>query len=146
VRAILSHSATKATFPANLRRRTRTAMTWRPLTIEELREIVAHDLRHCSDELCAYFVSVGFEPAKWQQFPFGDEGNGFWAVASDQGRVLWYNDIEDGFNVSTFTDWGTIPSDEYWCNQHELKEGLLALRHGPTWQMSPSRAGNTPSR
>ena len=103
--------------------------------------MIVHELRHCSDELRSYFASVGFEPAKWRQSPWGDEGNGFWAVASDQGRVLWYNDIEDGFNVSAFTDWGIIPDDEYWCNQDELKDGLLALKHGPIGQMGPPRPG-----
>jgi hypothetical protein len=116
-------------------------MTWRPVSIEELREILARELRHCSDELRAYLSSVAFEPAKWQQSPYGDEGNGFWAIASDQGRVLWYNDIEDGFNVSAFTEEGAIPSDEYWCNQDELRDALLALKHGPVGQMGPPRPG-----
>ena len=52
-------------------------MTWRPLSIDELREMIAHELRHCSDELRSYFASVGFEPAKWRQSPLGDEGKGF---------------------------------------------------------------------
>ena len=31
---------------------------------------------------------------------------------------IWYNDIEEGFNVSTFEEYGTIK--ELWCNQSEL--------------------------
>jgi hypothetical protein len=42
-------------------------------------------------------------------------------------RVLWYNDIEEGFNVSRFTTVGSIPSTEYWCNQDELRWALSAL-------------------
>jgi hypothetical protein len=68
-----------------------------------------------SDEEQTYFKRVAFEPTNWSQSPYGDEGGGFWAVAADDNRVLWYNDIEDGFNVSTCAEWGTIPADEYWC-------------------------------
>ena len=74
--------------------------------------MIAHELRHCSDELRSYFASVGFEPAKWRQSPWGDDGQGFWAVTSIR-RSAPVNDIEDGFNVSAFTDWGIIPDDEY---------------------------------
>jgi hypothetical protein len=41
--------------------------------------------------------------------------------------VLWYNDIEDGFNVSRFVQWGEIPSDEYWCSQDPLQYALPKL-------------------
>lgn len=32
---------------------------------------------------------------------------------------LWFNDIEDGFNRSKYSDFGKI--DEYWCNQDRLE-------------------------
>jgi hypothetical protein len=63
-------------------------------------------------------------PEKWKQHPHGDEdgdeGDGFWVVAIFGNRCIYYNDIEDGFNISTFGEWGTI--DEYWCNQSKLEE------------------------
>jgi hypothetical protein len=58
-------------------------------------------------------------PEKWQQHPHGDVGGGFWAVAIIGCRVLWFNDIEDGFNLSVYSRFGQI--DEYWCNQDELE-------------------------
>jgi hypothetical protein len=33
--------------------------------------------------------------------------------------VIWYNDIEEGFNRSRYTAYGSI--DDYWCNQDELE-------------------------
>jgi hypothetical protein len=89
------------------------------------------------DEQRAYFKSVAFKPSKWTQAPYGDEGGGFWAIAADDDRVLWYNDIEEGFNVSTFTERGTIPPDEYWCNQDELKFALPASMGGHRWKAGP---------
>jgi len=76
-------------------------MDWRPLTHDELQSILERELAECSDEQRGYFKTVAFEPVKWSQSPYGDEGGGFWAVAAEDNRVLWYNDIEDGFNVST---------------------------------------------
>lgn len=61
---------------------------------------------------------VQIAPAKWKQFPWGDVGDGFWVVGVIGNRVLWYNDIEEGFNRSTFSKFGEIV--EYWCNQDEL--------------------------
>ena len=87
-------------------------MDWRRITREELQSAIERELADCSSELRKYFEAVAFEPTKWSQSPYGDERGGFWAIAADQNRVLWYNDIEDGFNVSAFTAWGTIPADE----------------------------------
>ena len=87
-------------------------MTWKPTSLIELNEIVARDLATCSVEQRAYFATVAFKPTKWHQSPYGDESGGFWAIACEQDRVLWYNDYEEGFNVSTFTARGTIPVDE----------------------------------
>jgi hypothetical protein len=55
---------------------------------------------------------------KWRCSPFGDDSGGFWAVAVDGERVLWFNDIEDGFNWSRCTVRGRI--DEYLCDQREF--------------------------
>jgi hypothetical protein len=114
-------------------------MAWSPLSRDELQSILRRELAECSDEQRVYFDGVAFEPAKWSQSPYGDEGGGFWAVAADDNRVLWFNDIEDGFNVSTYTDWGTIPVNQYWCNQDELKAALPALMGHHIWKTGPPR-------
>ena len=33
--------------------------------------------------------------------------------------VIWYNDIEEGFNRSQYSTYGEI--EDYWCNQDELE-------------------------
>jgi hypothetical protein len=69
--------------------------------------------------------AIRIEPEKWQQHPYGDQGNGFWAVGLIGRSVLWYNDIENGFNRSQFSTYGTI--DDYWCNPDELETTLQFL-------------------
>ena len=46
--------------------------------------------------------------------------------------IVWYNDIEDGFNRSRFSIYGII--DDCWCNQDELERTvqylMIALSQG----------------
>ena len=66
---------------------------------------------------------IRLSPAeKWEQHPWGDQGGGFWVVAITGKTCLYYNDIEDGFNTSSFSAWGAI--DHYVCDQIELQDVL----------------------
>jgi hypothetical protein len=77
-----------------------------------------------------FWEAIRIEPEKWLQ-PYGDGGSGFWAVGIIGRTVVWYNDIEGGFNTSKFSSFGSI--DEYWCNQDELQwtvKGILKWLDG----------------
>jgi hypothetical protein len=106
-------------------------MTWKPIDRERLDALVARDLAECSEDQRAFFHEAACPPVKWRQSPWGDAGGGFWAVAVWEDRVLWYNDIEDGFNISRYKVAGTIPDNEYWCNQNPLKWALAGLTYNP---------------
>jgi hypothetical protein len=58
-------------------------------------------------------------------------GGGFWVVAVYRDRVLWYNDVEEGFNVSQYQLSGVIPASEYWCNQDPLCWAIPKLLGDP---------------
>lgn len=64
-------------------------------------------------------------PHKWIEKPYGTSGGGFCVVAIIGNSVIWYNDIENGFNNSKYHEDGTI--DEYWCNQDEPSESLCII-------------------
>jgi hypothetical protein len=116
--------------------------TWEPISREELEKLIRHDLAETSEEERAFYETVRTEPEKWRLTPWGDEGGGFWVVAVKGNQVIWYNDIEDGFNESRFVVHGEIPEDEYWCNQEELGWVLPRLRGEPGtgYKMSGPRA------
>ncbi|MBE9597876.1 hypothetical protein [Pedobacter sp. MC2016-24] len=61
---------------------------------------------------------IKIAPQKWQEKEYGNEGGEFWVVAIFGNAVVFYNDIEEGFNVSTCQTYGYI--SEYWCEQSEL--------------------------
>jgi hypothetical protein len=109
----------------------------------ELQRIVERDLSDCSDDEREYFASVAIEPERWLQTPWGDEGSGFWAVSLDADRVLWFNDIEEGFNVSRFSERGAIPEREYWCNQEPATLGARGTEDRKERQREEIRPADT---
>ncbi|WP_027386493.1 hypothetical protein [Chryseobacterium gregarium] len=64
-------------------------------------------------EIAEFWESVKIKPVKWNEKEYGTEGGGFWIVAIFSGKVIWYNDIEEGFNISEFEKLGEI--SEYGC-------------------------------
>ena len=98
---------------------------WLPIPADTLRDRIRQGERRMSSAQLQLWEAIRIEPEKWFQHPFGDNGNGFWAVGLIGRTVIWYNDIEDGFNRSRYSTYGTI--DDYWCNQDELETTLQYL-------------------
>ncbi len=92
---------------------------WTPIPERDLRARIRQGEARMTASQRRLWNAIRIEPEKWQQHPYGDEGGGFWAVGLIGRSVVWYNDIEHGFNRSQFTVYGTI--DDYWCNDDELE-------------------------
>jgi hypothetical protein len=101
------------------------SQNWKPITEAQIWD----DLNSCVDALSPsekkLFDSARIEPEKWALHPWGDEGGGFWVVALIGRNVLWFNDIENGYNLSRYSDYRRI--DEYWCNQDSLSDAIRRL-------------------
>jgi len=78
---------------------------------------------------------IKIEPVKWMEKTMGNEGGGFWVVAVFGNRVLYYNDIEEGFNISLYSSYGEIA--EYSCEQSDLYDSVVSIFNGlknpPYW-------------
>jgi hypothetical protein len=98
---------------------------WHPISVEELRDLINGGLERMNAAQRRLWDLIKITPEKWRQFPHGAESEGFWAVALIGETVLWYNDIEEGFNRSSYREVGTI--DEYFCDQDELEWAVQAL-------------------
>lgn len=72
-----------------------------------------------------FWEFIKIEPKRWSEPTHGNQTGGFWAVAAFGDQVLWYNEIEDGFNLSRFTRYGEI--GEYWCDQLDLNHWIAQL-------------------
>ena len=105
---------------------------WQPISEAALFDRIAQGRARMSPEHRRLWDVIRVKPEKWQLHPYGDTGGGFWVVAVMGQTVVWYNDLEDGFNRSVYSGHGVI--DDYWCNRDELDitiENLAnAISHG----------------
>lgn len=99
---------------------------WFPISLEDLSDQVAASRAQMDDKERLLWDLVRVPPSKWRQHPWGDQGGGFWVVGIIGCHIIWYNDIEHGFNVSRYEEVGTI--SEYWCNQDELHYVIWRLQ------------------
>jgi hypothetical protein len=94
-------------------------MEWQPISESEIWDNINSACLRMNLSQERLWGVIKFIPEKWQLSPYGDLGRGFWAVAVIGRLVIWFNDIEGGFNISHYSKYGVI--DQYWCNQDELE-------------------------
>src|SRR5436309_15299231 len=98
---------------------------WTPISLDELNAMMLSHQKEMDEKELRFWNLIKITPEKWIKENYGDEGSGFWAVGIVGSLVLWYNDIEEGFNISSYTSFGKI--DEYACNQDELNFTIKGL-------------------
>ena len=107
-------------------------MIWEPITLEKLYDEILRAEEGMRGELLRFWELIKIFPEKWAQESYGKEGGGFWVVAVCGRRIIWYNDIEEGFNISLYQRYGEF--EEYWCNQDGLqwpvKQMLSIIKFG----------------
>ncbi len=94
-------------------------MNWKPMSEEQIWDALNVSRERMTIPQRRFWEAIRIAPQKWQQHPYGDEGGGFWVVAVMGSTVVWYNDIEEGFNRSKYSMYGEM--GDYWCNQDELE-------------------------
>ncbi len=98
---------------------------WFPISESRLAQVLLDETPRHNPVAERLWDLIRIPPAKWQLHPWGDLGGGFWVVGILGRTAVWYNDIEDGFNTSSWTIPGLI--DDYFCDQHDLRHVLAAL-------------------
>lgn len=101
-------------------------MSWSPISERELAGMIVTAEEKMAAETSRFWEAIRLpKPEKWQLHPWGDQGGGFWVVAIAGKRCVYYNDIEEGFELSPFAQWGAI--GDYICNNDELHELLMHI-------------------
>jgi hypothetical protein len=110
---------------------------WQPATVDEVRQIVNQDLKACDAEQLAAFqkYSVQLDVAPIVRY---GKRECVIVVARKANEVIYWEDVEEGFNLSPVDAEGQIL--EHWCNQDDLG---LALNHwiegrGPHGRFGPA--------
>ncbi len=96
-------------------------MEWRPATIEDVRQIVLDDLANCNKRQTSVFETYRVEP---HLAPIVRSGNveHVVVVAQRGNQVIYWDDVEEGFDVSPVGDDGKIR--EHDCSQNDLRLAL----------------------
>lgn len=84
-----------------------------------------NDILSLEPDCLKFWEYLCIEPEKWTERHMGERGGGFWVVAILGKSVIYYNDIEEGYNLSSFTHYGSI--DHYCAGQLELHEVIISL-------------------
>jgi hypothetical protein len=100
---------------------------WQPATVEEVNEIIARDLKECDAQQLATFDKYRIEPFFAPIVRYG-QTESVVVVARNGDQVIYYEDLDDGFNVSPMSADGRVV--EHWCNQDELRFALNAWIEG----------------
>ena len=100
---------------------------WQPATIEQVNEVVARDVKDCDAEQLAAFAKYRVEPFSVPIVRRG-QTESVVVVARNGDQVIYWEDVEEGFNVSPISPDGRVL--EHWCNQDELRFALNAWIEG----------------
>lgn len=81
---------------------------WTPISLTELEGWISRGESKLEGEPLNFWKLIKIPPQKWQEIEYGNQGGGFWVVAVFGNAVVFYNDIEEGFNVSIYQTYGHI--------------------------------------
>ncbi len=110
-------------------------MEWKAPTIEQVMQIVQDDLTECDNKQREVFESQAVTPYLAPILRYGTLESVV-VVARKGDEVIYWEDVEEGFNVSRQGPDGRIL--EHWCNQDKLSFVLNAWIEGRT---PPIRVG-----
>jgi hypothetical protein len=109
------------------------------MTTDQVREILRAHLTSCDVEQVAAFRRYGVEPYLAPILRYGKLEH-VAVVARKSDEVIYWEDVEEGFNASAIGPDGLIL--EHWCNQDDLGIALnrwIEGRGGPSQNCSPAR-------
>ena len=94
---------------------------WTPATVDAVREIVEQDLSRCDAVQREVFARYAVAPYAAPIRRYGKMETVV-VVARQANEVIYWEDVEEGFNVSPVAPDGRVLN--HWCNQDELGVAL----------------------
>jgi hypothetical protein len=95
-----------------------------PISREEIDSIIEEALVAFDDDVRAEWQRMRIEPALWHRRSRGGDGERSWAIAIDEGLVLWFDESHDSFSWNELESHGVI-EDAY---SSDLDFGTILYR------------------
>lgn len=94
---------------------------WKPISSNELETLIFRELATCTPEQQAFFADIRIPLRAVPILRFG-QVEYVYVVAQWGDIMVYYEDVEDGFNLSTLAPDGSIasPGYEQWGLNHAL--------------------------
>ncbi|WP_196889873.1 hypothetical protein [Aureivirga sp. CE67] len=97
------------------------------ITLEELNHLIEEGVLKMNKELLKIWNEISIKPEKWIGYSYIKEGEEFWVVGKFRDKVIWYNDTEEGFNISNYRIEREI--GEFGFEQDELEDVIYKLKN-----------------
>ena len=100
---------------------------WQPIALDELAHLVQRQLAECEPAQREAFRQLQIPP-RAMPIVRGGKVESVFAVAERGNEVLYYEDVEEGFNISSLDTSGAVakPGYEQWDLKHALHHWLGA--------------------
>jgi len=98
-----------------------TSEGWRPETIDAVKRTVKQDLTACTPEEAEAFGRYAIEEYEARLVRFGRLEHVV-VVARKGNEVMYWEDVEEGFNISPIDSDGTVL--ERYCNQDTIAQAI----------------------
>ncbi|WP_282628984.1 hypothetical protein [Empedobacter sedimenti] len=99
-------------------------MDWTPISLKELNTIIETSVAVMDTEVLSFWNSIKIVPEK-RQAPTYSDNDYFWVVGKTEKYIIYYNDIEEGFNISLENNLSYIEVTS--AEQDELHFSLIKL-------------------
>jgi hypothetical protein len=94
-------------------------MEWQPITEAKIWDLINKGCLRMSPVQERLWEAIKIMPEKWGHSEYGNGSGEFRVVAVIGRRVIWYDDIEEGFGFSSYVGYGVI--GESGCGELELE-------------------------
>ena len=100
-------------------------MALNPISSDTIINLIAEDEAKMEQDTRAWWKTIKIIPEKWSQVSYPNKGIEFWVVGLAGKTAIYYNDIEEGFNISGFKTYGHLDDTGY--EQDELQWTMIKL-------------------
>lgn len=99
---------------------------WKPISLEALKRHIELQEFLLTKEEKAFWHFIRIEPEKWVDPVYYAGTVEFYVIAIFGHKVIYYNDIEEGFNIAEFEEYGRLKAGGG-ANQNDFGEYISHL-------------------